>query len=132
MLSWWLLATRLQPRVAKSLVGSVSGPCALTNNRFGSRIAIFFAVKWNLVKKMRFGHAGCSVGGSWFFSTMCCQVSCRGRFRALRPNKQPIWIKYRRFFVVVKMKFGQEDAIRTRWLFSWRLLSDACPLFVSP
>ena len=53
MLSWWLLATRLQPRVAKSLVGSVSGRCALTNNRFESNIAIFCSKKWNLVKKMR-------------------------------------------------------------------------------
>jgi len=30
-----------QPCVAKSLVGDVSGRCALTNNLFGSNIAVF-------------------------------------------------------------------------------------------
>ena len=38
-------------------------------------------------------------------STTCCQVSCRERFGALRPYKQPIWITYCHFFCC-KMEFG--------------------------
>ena len=51
------------------LSGAFRGLAPLQTTDLDHVLPFFFAVKWNLVKKMRFGHAGCSVGGYWFFSS---------------------------------------------------------------